>query len=1145
MRREFIIAGVVALAGWLCVVPLGAWQFDRSEAWRTDAGMELTVEPAGMLAKIGKKPDWNKPSFQFHLREKASEKELGSPEKVEFDVDLLDGSGVTVALYLKDAAGEFFSYPQRPLKSGINHVGWEVQTGFDGHWGDNGNGKVDFPVRLEAVIVHQYPAQKAATLRFRNPAAEVVPGVSVVTHEVRKFDETARWEADKRLVYTPHAEGMIVRSATLPESGADPVIGRMREVSFPLQNIGSPFALELDVERLSGSGVNLALELIDAGGESFALRQKAVPEGRSSMVWDLATDISGSWGENKDGKIDFPITLSNITFFQYPAAERGEILFRSLRKREEMRDVDAIDFRYETGSPLPVLKVGDEGKLGLTLTNCFPEKNAFTVRIVLRDYRGEEHHFEQKFELAPGESRFWPLAWSPEYDRGVWRAAIEFVSEDGLRTRRDGRTSFAYMKPAGPNEIDNPEFILGYNLRQQRWCKADWKIEAAAAALSGGKLLRTGVTWEGIEREEGVFDFTAADELMAINNALGMEHMFLVGYTPYFAARPETRNTGDWNDWNKSVPDGDKLETFCRKLAEHYRGRIRFYEFWNEPDLDFWRGSLEEYLDRLERVYRGIKAGDPEAFVISGGIASDLPRSKPGFHKGLVADGQDFFDFHGYHQHGDFATYERILAGPVAEYRKQLRSEKPLFFTETGFYISNGNYMQQAINVVKKIVHARVLGARGYIWFDLRDDGFLPGYCEHNYGLLTHDWFPKEGYAAYNALSLQLAQASFGGTLLKNERTTAHWFRDGGDQVVVIWKTNAKGVEEPLTVRTDAAGAHFIDIMGNETPLDVVAGQLTVPIPEYPGYLRLTDAKEAPQIGTGIVRALADGMAAAPGKPVDVRFAVANPLPGAAQFSWRWELPAGVKAVPAEGKQNLAAGETIDLAAKVTIPENASGEALRIALDYTLGSEHGRLILPLNVATRVSVGNYSEKPQFILRDRDHMVSQMEHNPYTSHRIWSGPEDQSAEIFLAAADGVLKVRVSVTDDVHVKSKTAAGCFMEDGLQLALAIPKQPGHWEFGFAELEDGSPGTHVWIQPDAFAAPELQLDVSHPGANVTVYEIGIPLAGIGLTAEQLREGIQFNLLINENDGEGRDGWLQIAPGIGEAKVPEKYPFILL
>lgn len=44
--------------------------------------------------------------------------------------------------------------------------------------------------------------------------------------------------------------------------------------------------------------------------------------------------------------------------------------------------------------------------------------------------------------------------------------------------------------------------------------------------------------------------------------------------------------------------------------------------------------------------------------------------------------------------------------------------------------------------------------------------------------------------------------------------------------------------------------------------------------------------------------------------------------------------------------------------------------------------------------------------------------------------------------------------------------------------------------------------------------------------------------------EQLKRGIQFNLLVNDNDGEGRDGWMQIAPGIGEAKNPELYPFIL-
>lgn len=1144
MKSGGILAAAVCFWCGVCSVSGGTWQFDRNESWYADRGVDLRMEPAGLVVRIREKPDWNKPPFTFNLREKRSLKHLGSPDRVEFEVELQDGGGTTVGLYLKDAAGEFFAYPQRPLKRGLNRVGWNVRQEAIGHWGKGGNGKIDFPVRLEAVILHQYPAQKSSTLRFRNPDAEAVPGVDSVFRELKRFDDSAKWQGARKLVYARKADGLLVKSSELPSEEKKCIIERMQEVSFPLQNIGSPFAIELDVELLSGSGVNLALELTDAAGETFALRQKAVPAGRSRLVWNLSADISGSWGKNKNGKIDMPIMLNSITYFQYPAKEAGEVLFHSLGKWEEMRDIDSIDFVYETGSPLPVLKVGEERKFGMKLTNGFPAENDFSVRILLRNYRGRQLRYERDFKLLPGASVFWPLAWSAENDRGVWRATIELTSRDGLRSRRDGRTSFVYMEPAGPNNVDNPEFILGYNLRQQRWSWNDQKIEAAAAALSGAKLLRTGYTWEGIERTEGTFDFIDSDRLLELNHSLGMEHMFLIGYTPYFAARPETRNTGDWNDWNKSVPDDRKLEIFCQKLAEHYRGKIRFYEFWNEPDLEFWRGSLEEYLDRLQTVYRTIKKTDPEAFVISGGIASDLPRSKAGFHKGLVAKGQEYFDFHGYHQHGDFATYERILAGPVAEYRKQLRSRKPLFFTETGFYISNGNYMQQAINVVKKIVHARVLGARGYIWFDLRDDGFLPGYCEHNYGLLTHDWFPKEGYAAYNTVNLQLARARRGGTLLKNDRTTAHWFRDGGDQVVVIWKTNVKGVEEPLTIRTDAAAARWIDIMGNPMPVEVIAGRVTLPVPEFPGYLRLVGTRTAPLLGESIVRASADGMAAVPGQAAEVRFSVRNPQNKEMPFAWRWQLPEDVRAVPAEGERKLAAGESVDFSAMVTIPEHVAGNALRIALNYTLGNEKGRLIFPINVATRIAKGEYSRQPQFQLRDREHMVSQMEHNPYTSHRIWSGPEDQSADIFLAAGDGLLKVRVCVTDDVHVKSKNAENCFMEDGLQLALAIPGQPGHWEFGFAELEDGAPGTHIWIRPDGFSSPDLRLAVSHPAKNRTVYEIGIPMAAIGLTQKQLKAGIQFNLLINENDGEGRDGWLQIAPGIGEAKVPEKYPFIL-
>ena len=74
-------------------------------------------------------------------------------------------------------------------------------------------------------------------------------------------------------------------------------------------------------------------------------------------------------------------------------------------------------------------------------------------------------------------------------------------------------------------------------------------------------------------------------------------------------------------------------------------------------------------------------------------------------------------------------------------------------------------------------------------------------------------------------------------------------------------------------------------------------------------------------------------------------------------------------------------------------------------------------------------------------------------------------------------------------------------------------------------------------------ARAVRLNVVRKDA-VTSYRLSLPLKTFGLTSEQLRRGFRFNLLVNENDGEGRDGWIQIASGIGETKNPTIYPFIL-
>ena len=74
------------------------------------------------------------------------------------------------------------------------------------------------------------------------------------------------------------------------------------------------------------------------------------------------------------------------------------------------------------------------------------------------------------------------------------------------------------------------------------------------------------------------------------------------------------------------------FRNYARALAEHVAGTWQAkgleaiaYEIWNEPNLDYeWRGSpnAAHYTAALKAAYEGIKAGDPQAIVVSAGLAT-------------------------------------------------------------------------------------------------------------------------------------------------------------------------------------------------------------------------------------------------------------------------------------------------------------------------------------------------------------------------------------------------------------------------------------------------------------------------------------------------------------------------------------------
>ena len=59
----------------------------------------------------------------------------------------------------------------------------------------------------------------------------------------------------------------------------------------------------------------------------------------------------------------------------------------------------------------------------------------------------------------------------------------------------------------------------------------------------------------------------------------------------------------------------------------------------------------------------------------------------------------------------------------------------------------------------------------------------------------------------------------------------------------------------------------------------------------------------------------------------------------------------------------------------------------------------------------------------------------------------------------------------------------------------------------------------------------------------TTYDIELPYADFGLSDAILESGLRFNLVINDNDGQMREGFMRVAPGIGERKDAASFPLI--
>ncbi len=160
---------------------------------------------------------------------------------------------------------------------------------------------------------------------------------------------------------------------------------------------------------------------------------------------------------------------------------------------------------------------------------------------------------------------------------------------------------------------------------------------------------------------------------MAEAEEVELDMLFRLDREPVWAVPPE----GTFSD-NGPPHDPQDFGDFCHALAARYRGRVKAYQVWNEPNLAReWGGKPPDpvgYTELLQACYIGIKTADPQALVISAGLSptgNGPPHAMPekeyliGMYEAGAAS---YFDVLGVHAPG-FLYPPEVSPEQVAEER--------------------------------------------------------------------------------------------------------------------------------------------------------------------------------------------------------------------------------------------------------------------------------------------------------------------------------------------------------------------------------------------------------------------------------------------------------------------------------------------
>jgi hypothetical protein len=335
---------------------------------------------------------------------------------------------------------------------------------------------------------------------------------------------------------------------------------------------------------------------------------------------------------------------------------------------------------------------------------------------------------------------------------------------------------------------------------------AGWVPKIAAIGIKRHRTVET--SWGALEKVEGQWTWGELDQQMKYLDEQGIAY----GAILYGSGRKDRGGTLPVNglaDWSHYVSE----------LASHVKGRVTYFEVWNEPPNGTGRNqTAADYAKVVASAYDATHAVDPTNKL---GITAKSVHINY-LDQAIAGEAKDHFDWISLHPYevlngiADNIGTESIYMHIVPIVRKMLAArdpakiDVPIIFTELGTDARKG-----ADNQGQTLIKAYAMGiAQGVAcieWFEARDGDSGP------MGLLDGKGNPRPSYNAMAHLIEHLGQHPiYLGWVLLNDRDCGFVFHGAKGTVLATWAPKGSpdhvdfgtsvSIVDPLTgAATDAA----------------------------------------------------------------------------------------------------------------------------------------------------------------------------------------------------------------------------------------------------------------------------------------------------------------------------------------------------